>query len=344
MEWYPRHRRDLPWRHTRDPYAIWLSEVILQQTRVKQGLPYYLTYISTYPTVQDLAAAPEDEVLRHWQGLGYYSRARNMHHTAQQVVNEYGGRFPETYAELLKLRGVGQYTAAAIASFAFDEKVAVLDGNVFRVLARVFGLTQDIAAPASRRVFQVLADQLIPAAAPAEFNQAIMEFGAIQCTPVNPDCLFCPLQNQCYAFQHGMVNELPVKSKAKAGRTRYFHYLVLRHADTVYMRKRGPKDIWEGLYDFALTEKTAAELPAIELLDTVEALGGQVATDRAEEPMQAMRHVLSHQKVEAKFHPVWLREPLSATALQTSGLAAFTVEQAERLPKPIIIANYLNKS
>ncbi len=343
MEWYPRHRRDLPWRHTRDPYAIWLSEVILQQTRVKQGLPYYLTYLNAYPTVQDLAAAPADEVLRHWQGLGYYSRARNMHHTAQQVVNEYAGRFPETYAELLKLRGVGQYTAAAIASFAFDEKVAVLDGNVFRVLARVFGLTQDIAAPASRRVFQVLADQLIPAAAPAEFNQAIMEFGAIQCTPVNPDCLFCPLQSECYAFQHGMVNELPVKSKAKAARTRYFHYLVLRHADTVYMRKRGPKDIWEGLYDFALTETTAAELPAVELLDAVEALGGKLATDRVEEPAQAMRHVLSHQKVEAKFHSVWLREPLSGTALNTSGLAAFTTEQAEKLPKPIMIANYIDK-
>lgn len=343
LEWYPRHRRDLPWRHTRDPYAIWLSEVILQQTRVKQGLPYYYTYINTYPTVQDLAAAPEDEVLRHWQGLGYYSRARNMHHTAQQVVREYNGQFPETYAELLKLRGVGQYTAAAIASFAFDEKVAVLDGNVFRVLARVFGLTQDIAAPASRRVFQVLADQLIPAETPAEFNQAIMEFGAIQCTPVNPDCLFCPLQSHCYAFQHGMVNELPIKSKAKAARTRYFHYLVLRHADTIYMRKRGPKDIWEGLYDFVLTEKDAAELSAVELLAVVEKLGGQLATNHAEEPVQAMRHILSHQKVEAKFHPVRLHEPLSAEALKSSGLAAFTIAQTDSLPKSIMIANFLDK-
>ncbi|MBC8083131.1 MAG: A/G-specific adenine glycosylase [Hymenobacter sp.] len=343
LEWYPRHRRDLPWRHTRDPYAIWLSEVILQQTRVKQGLPYYLTYSSTYPTVQELAAAPEDEVLRHWQGLGYYSRARNMHHTAQQVVSEYGGQFPATYAALLRLRGVGQYTAAAIASFAFNEKVAVLDGNVFRVLARVFGLTQDIAVPASRRVFQLLADQLIPAAAPAEFNQAIMEFGALQCTPVNPDCLFCPLQSQCYAFQHGMVSALPVKSKVKAARTRYFHYLVLRHADTVYLRKRGPKDIWEGLYDFALTEKNTSELSAIELLDAVEALGGQLATNQAQEPVQAIRHVLSHQKVEARFHSVWLREPLAAAALQASGLAAFTADQADNLPKPVLIANFINK-
>ncbi|MBC6991362.1 A/G-specific adenine glycosylase [Hymenobacter sp. BT491] len=342
LEWYPRHRRDLPWRHTRDPYAIWLSEVILQQTRVKQGLPYYLDFVTTYPTVHDLAAAPEEEVLRHWQGLGYYSRARNMHHTAQQVVREYGGQFPNNYAELLKLRGVGQYTAAAIASFAFGEKVAVLDGNVFRVLSRVFGITADIAAPASRKEFQLLANQLIPAEAPDEFNQAVMEFGAIQCTPVNPDCLFCPLQRECYAFQHGMVNQLPVKTKAKASRTRYFHYLVLRHGDTVYMRRRGPKDIWHGLYDFALTETETPELSALEVLDTLEALGGQVATNRAEEPVQALRHVLSHQKVEARFHSIWLESPLPDSVITTSGLAPYTAAQTEELPKPIMIANYIN--
>ena len=341
MEWYPRHRRDLPWRHTRDPYAIWLSEVILQQTRVKQGLPYYLTFINSYPTVQDLAAAPQDEVLRHWQGLGYYSRARNMHHTAQQVVREYDGQFPTSYAGLLQLRGVGQYTAAAIASFAYNERVAVLDGNVFRVLARVFGLTQDIAAPASRKVFQQLANTLIPADQPAEFNQAIMEFGAIQCTPLKPDCLFCPLQSQCYAFQHGMVSELPVKSKAKAARTRFFHYLVLRHADTLYMRKRGPKDIWEGLYDFHLQETETGELPAAALLAAVEAIGGRIDVRRAEEPTQALRHVLSHQKVEAKFHVVWLQAPLPVQDLQSTGLAAFGSREVEELPKPSLIANYI---
>ncbi|MBX0292825.1 A/G-specific adenine glycosylase [Hymenobacter sp. HSC-4F20] len=344
LNWYPRHRRDLPWRHTRDPYAIWLSEVILQQTRVKQGLPYYLDFISTYPTVQDLAAAPQDEVLRHWQGLGYYSRARNMHHTAQQVVQEYGGVFPGSYAALLKLRGVGQYTAAAIASFAYDEPVAVLDGNVFRVLARVFGLSQDIAAPASRKVFQQLADTLIPREQPAEFNQAIMEFGAIQCTPVKPDCLFCPLQSQCYAFQHGMVQELPVKSKAKASRTRYFHYLVLRHEDMLYMRKRGPKDIWEGLYDFALHEADTAELPAGHIVDAVEALGGRFASAQVAEPVRSLRHILSHQKVEAQFHAVRLAEPLPDAALARSGLAAYRAEEIEALPKPVLITNYISTS
>ncbi|WP_240731507.1 A/G-specific adenine glycosylase [Hymenobacter radiodurans] len=343
LEWYPRHRRDLPWRHTRDPYAIWLSEVILQQTRVKQGLPYYLDFVTTYPTVQELAAAPEDEVMRHWQGLGYYSRARNMHHTAKQVTSEFGGQFPGSYDGLLQLKGVGQYTAAAIASFAYDEQVAVLDGNVYRVLARVFGISADIAAPASRKVFQQLADSLIPAASPAEFNQAIMEFGAIQCTPLKPDCLFCPLQGQCFAFQHGMVQELPVKSKAKAARTRYFHYMVLRYEDTVYLRKRTEKDIWQGLYDFALTETDGPNLPPTDLLDAVEALGGKLDTNSVEEPAYAARHVLSHQKVEARFHPVWLEAPLPAAALTASGLAAFTSAEIEQLPKAVLISNYLGR-
>ncbi|WP_232066251.1 A/G-specific adenine glycosylase [Hymenobacter lutimineralis] len=342
MAWYPRHRRDLPWRHTRDPYAIWLSEVILQQTRVKQGLPYFLDFMASYPTVQALAAAPEDEVLRHWQGLGYYSRARNMHHTAQQIVREYGGEFPGTYDGLLKLRGVGQYTAAAIASFAYDEKVAVLDGNVYRVLARVFGISADIAAPASRKIFQQLADSLIPAEHPAEFNQAIMEFGALQCTPAKPDCLFCPLQSTCFAFQHGLVQELPVKSKAKASRTRYFHYLVLRYQDLVYMRKRTGKDIWQGLYDFALVE---TELPAIApttLLDAVAALGATLAINHAEEPSAIFRHVLSHQKLEVRFHSLALQAPLSDQQLRVTGLQPFTQAEVESLPKPILITNYIS--
>ncbi|RZK92973.1 MAG: A/G-specific adenine glycosylase, partial [Hymenobacter sp.] len=273
LAWYPRHRRDLPWRHTRDPYAIWLSEVILQQTRVAQGLPYYLDFLSSYPTVEALAAAPEQEVLRHWQGLGYYSRARNMHHTAQQIVREFGGRFPATYAGLRQLKGVGPYTAAAIASFAFDEAVAVLDGNVFRVLARIFGLHADIAAPSSRKEFQALADLHLPPSHAADFNQAIMEFGALQCTPAKPDCLFCPLQSECWAFQHGQVALLPVKAKAKAARTRHFHYLVLRHGGQLYLKERPGGDIWQGLYDFALVETDNAELPAAELLRHVEALG-----------------------------------------------------------------------
>ena len=346
LAWYPRHRRDLPWRTTRNPYAIWLSEVILQQTRVAQGLPYYLDFLTSYPTVHELAAAPEQEVLRHWQGLGYYSRARNMHHTAQQVVREFGGEFPTTYAGLRQLKGVGPYTAAAIASFAFDEAVAVLDGNVFRVLARIFGLHADIAAPSSRKEFQALADQHLPPAHAAEFNQAIMEFGALQCTPAKPDCLFCPLQSECWAFQHGQVALLPVKSKAKAARTRYFHYLVLRHAGQLYLKQRPGGDIWQGLYDFALVETNSAELPAAELLRHVVALGGSYAPSaHAAEPRPApaLRHVLSHQKLEARFHAVELAAALPAVALRDTGLQAYAAAEIEALPKPVLISNYLNK-
>jgi len=343
LTWYPRHRRDLPWRGTRDPYAIWLSEVILQQTRVAQGLPYYLDFLASYPTVQDLAAAPEQEVLRHWQGLGYYSRARNMHYTAQQVATDFGGAFPSTYAGLRQLKGVGPYTAAAIASFAFDEAVAVLDGNVFRVLARIFGLHSDIAAPSSRREFQALADLHLPPAHAAEFNQAIMEFGALQCTPAKPDCLFCPLQSQCWAFQHGQVALLPVKSKAKAARTRYFHYLVLRHGGQLYLKARPAGDIWQGLYDFALAETDSAELPAAEVLRHVEALGGQPDTRRVAEdrPAPALRHVLSHQKLEARFHAVELATALPAATLRDTGLQAYSATEIEELPKPVLISKYL---
>ncbi|MDO7848344.1 A/G-specific adenine glycosylase [Hymenobacter sp. M29] len=344
LAWYPRHHRDLPWRHTRDPYAIWLSEVILQQTRVAQGLPYYETFLAAYPTVQDLAAAPEAEVLRYWQGLGYYSRARNMHRTAQQVVAEYGSKFPDNYAELLKLRGIGPYTAAAIASFAFDEAVAVLDGNVYRVLARIFGLHSDIAAPSSRKEFQAVADQHIPATAPADFNQAIMEFGAIQCTPAKPDCLFCPLQSTCWAFQHGQVALLPVKSKAKAARTRYFHYFVLRHGEQTYLRERREKDIWQGLYDFALAETTVAELPPAELVRHLDALGATLDTSQAAEPTAAYRHVLSHQKLEVRFHPMTLAKPLPEATLRDLGLRAYSLAEIETLPKPVLIANYVEQN
>ena len=344
LAWYPRHHRDLPWRHTRDPYAIWLSEVILQQTRVAQGLPYYETFLAAYPTVQELAAAPEAEVLRYWQGLGYYSRARNMHHTAQQVVTEHGGQFPSTYAGLLQLRGVGPYTAAAIASFAFDEAVAVLDGNVYRVLARIFGLHSDIAAPSSRKEFQALADQHIPASTPAGFNQAIMEFGAIQCTPLKPDCLFCPLQSQCWAFQHGQVALLPVKSKAKASRTRYFHYFVLRHGERTYLRERREKDIWQGLYDFAMAETTIPELPPAELMRHLDALGVRLDASQAAEPTSAYRHVLSHQKLEVRFHLLALSHPLPDTTLRDMGLRAYSADEIEALPKPKLIANYCSQN
>ena len=341
ISWYQQHKRSLPWRETTDAYAIWLSEVILQQTRVAQGLPYYLKFIQAYPTVQELAAAPEDEVLRLWQGLGYYSRARNMHFTAKQVTDAYGGRFPENYDELQKLRGVGSYTAAAIASFAFREKVAVLDGNVFRVLARVFGISEDIAVPASRKVFQQLADSLIPEQQPDIFNQAIMEFGAIQCTPLMPDCMFCPLQSSCFAFNHGLVQELPVKSKAKAARPRFFHYLVFEWQGSYYMRKRLAGDIWHGLYDFYLFETPDKTLNPETLLQELNGAGIPLTPDQLHFPQKEYKHILSHQKITAKFYLVKLKNRLKEEVLQEGRLAVFSKEEIENLPKPVLINNYL---
>lgn len=341
IRWYGQHKRALPWRDTTNPYYIWLSEVILQQTRVAQGLPYYRKFVEAYPTVQQLAAAPEDEVLRLWQGLGYYSRARNMHHTAKIITEEFGRVFPQNYAELLKLKGVGSYTAAAIASFAFKEQVAVLDGNVFRVLARVFSISDDIAAPASRKVFQKLADELVPADAPDIYNQAIMEFGAIQCTPVMPDCLFCPLQRSCFAFNHGMVQELPIKAKAKTARPRYFHYIVLEHAGQFYMRKRLEGDIWQGLYDFYLYESPDKNLPMEALLPELQQAGLEVAKEHLQPPQKEYKHVLSHQKITARFYRIKLKTRLREEVLQETRLALFNVTEIEDLPKPILINSYL---
>lgn len=342
--WYARHQRALPWRATRDPYAIWLSEIILQQTRVAQGLPYYERFLAAYPTVGVLAAASEDEVLRHWQGLGYYARARNMHATAKLIAGEYGGRFPDSYAGLLQLRGIGPYTAAAVASFAFGERVAVVDGNVFRVLARVFGIADDIARPATRAVFQRLADALIAAAPdPAEFNQALMEFGAVQCTPVRPDCLFCPLRESCFAFQNGMVSQLPVKAKAKASPTRHLHYVVLRWGETLYLRKRPGGDIWHGLYDLPNLETPTALLDPAAL--AAQLADWQAATAPAPtavaEPAPTYRHVLSHQKLAARFHEVVLQEPLPSAVQVASGLAPYGPAEVEALPKPRLLVQWL---
>ncbi len=341
IKWYNQHKRELPWRETTNPYFIWLSEVILQQTRVAQGLPYYLKFINAYPTVQDLAAAPQDEVMRLWQGLGYYSRARNMHHTAQMVVSKYAGNFPDKYKELINLKGVGSYTAAAIASFAFKEQVAVLDGNVFRVLARVFGLTEDIATPSSRKVFQKLADELVPAKVPDIYNQAIMEFGAIQCTPVMPDCLFCPLQQNCFAFNNGMVQELPVKSKAKAARPRFFHYLVLEHEGAFYMRKRKEGDIWQGLYDFYLYESETQNLPPEQLTHELKHAGIDLKDTFAHLPSKDYKHILSHQKITARFYHYKLKSRLKEETILEAGLDLYTVNKIDEIPKPVLISNYL---
>jgi A/G-specific adenine glycosylase len=255
LKWYRQNSRDLPWRRHADPYRVWLSEIILQQTRVDQGLPYYRRFIDAYPDVHALARASEEEILKLWQGLGYYSRARNLHATARHVANELDGVFPGSHAELVKLKGIGPYTAAAIASICFNEPRAVVDGNVFRVLARVFGVEADIASGTGKKEFSQLADELIDSRQPGDYNQAIMEFGATHCKPARPNCSDCFLAARCVALKEDKVKTLPVKSKKTRVRKRYFDYLVtLDEEYRTLLTKRNSGDIWEGLYDFPMVE------------------------------------------------------------------------------------------
>ncbi|MCS7029110.1 MAG: A/G-specific adenine glycosylase [Bacteroidia bacterium] len=251
LTWFEKHKRDLPWRKTQDPYLIWLSEIILQQTRVVQGLPYYLKFIEKYPTIHDLANAPEDEIMKLWQGLGYYSRAKNMHYTAKWIVEHYQGQFPTTFKEIRQLKGIGDYTAAAIASFAYNQPVAVVDGNVQRVLARCLGIQADIK---QKKVFQNYADSLLNFDSPAAHNQAMMEFGAIQCVPKNPDCHRCIMKDICYAYTHQAVMKLPVKTQkeAKPHKTAHFYYIENEHGQ-ILIRKRAEKGIWANLYEIPNT-------------------------------------------------------------------------------------------
>ncbi len=254
LSWYDKNKRSLPWRGTKDPYKIWLSEIILQQTRIEQGLPYYERFVAAFPTVHDLAKASEDKILKFWQGLGYYSRARNLHATAKNIVEEYGGKFPSTFQELLKLKGVGSYTAAAIASFAFKVPSPVVDGNVYRLLSRYYGIDTPIDSTQGKKEFFELATELIHPKHPDIYNQAIMEFGSIQCKPSTPDCLACPLNATCIAFNRRLVNDLPVKGKSITVRDRYFYFLFVRNKKSFILHKRKDKDIWKNLYQLPMIE------------------------------------------------------------------------------------------
>ena len=254
-DWYLENKRSLPWRETNEPYRIWLSEIILQQTRVDQGKPYYLSFVKAFPKVEDLAQAEEVDVLKLWQGLGYYSRARNLHASAKYVASDLQGKFPSSYKDLLALKGVGDYTASAIASICYNEPVAVVDGNVFRVLSRIFGIDTPINSTEGVKQFKQLAQELLDKKDPANFNQGIMEFGATHCKPQNPLCDSCPFAAKCVAFNQNRISELPVKLKKQKVKNRYFNYLVFisEEGETILEQRRG-KGIWEGLYEFPLVE------------------------------------------------------------------------------------------
>ncbi|WP_225035357.1 A/G-specific adenine glycosylase [Winogradskyella sp. SM1960] len=335
INWYSVKKRELPWRKTRNPYHIWLSEIILQQTQVKQGLPYYDAFVANYPTVFDLAEASESDILKLWQGLGYYSRARNLHASAKYIVNELKGEFPDNYKDLLKLKGVGDYTASAIASIAFNEVAAVVDGNVYRVLSRYFGIDTPINSTEGIKEFKALASSLIDHNQPATYNQAIMEFGALQCKPKNPDCSICPFQDSCVAIQKQKVDLLPIKLKKTKVTVKYFNYLVFidQHKKTLF-EKRTKKGIWQQLYQFPLIESEKS-LTANEfhLLNFDAAALITESFDYSLYNETDIVHKLSHQHLYTKF---WIIEVKSLPK------EAILVNSLSKYPAPVLISDFID--
>ncbi|WP_026709563.1 A/G-specific adenine glycosylase [Flavobacterium frigidarium] len=336
IQWYLLNKRDLPWRNTINPYHIWLSEIMLQQTRVAQGTPYFLAFTTAFPTVFDLAKADEEQVLKLWQGLGYYSRARNLHKAAQYVAFELNGVFPNNYKQLLELKGVGEYTAAAIASFSYNEAVPVVDGNVFRVLSRYFDVETDIALASAKKEFAALAFELMPKDDPATFNQAIMEFGALQCVPRNPDCTICVFNTSCLALQKNKINQLPVKSKKLKVTKRYFNYLVIADEnDNTLVQKRTAKGIWHNLYEFPLIESEKEE--GFEYIEN--SLKSSLVVDNKvisimEYDDKSNVHKLSHQHLYIRFWKVTVAG-LVDNGIDNKVLRSF--------PFPIVIHNFIEK-
>jgi len=340
LTWYERNKRDLPWRDSSDAYKIWLSEIILQQTRVAQGMPYYLKFVERFPNVSSMAAASQEEVLSLWQGLGYYSRARNMHECAQYLVNELGGEFPSTCTELLKLKGVGAYTAAAIASFAFGEAVPVVDGNVFRVASRVFGIYTDISGSKARADFEKVLVKLIPPDSPGLFNQAMMEFGALHCTHDKPDCEGCVFKEICQAYLRGEVKNLPVKTKKVGVKNRHLNYFVFQCGDLFVFRERKERDIWLGLHDFPSVEGDRL-LDEEEALDNAEKLFGGRSWSLAN-VSEPYRHILTHRVIYARFFHIEVsNEAALLHFAQLMKLKLVKMSVIDNVSKPVLIKNYL---
>lgn len=335
LRWYAQNKRDLPWRNSCNPYYIWLSEIMLQQTRVAQALPYFLNFTKEFPTIFDLANAHEEQILKHWQGLGYYSRARNMHKTAQKIAFEHSGNFPNNYNDLLKLKGIGTYTAAAIASIAFNENVPVLDGNVFRVLSRYFGVTTDISSIAGKKEFTLLAQSVIDGKNPALFNQAIMEFGALQCVPKNPNCDSCVLNSSCYALKQNSVHLLPVKSKKAKVVDRYFNYIIFIDSQkNTLLNKRTEKGIWQNLYEFPVIE-TEAEIDFEKVNQMVIKIFQDIHIEYIKPYNQnTIIHKLSHQNLYINFYKAHTNNTLS------DGIA---LSELKNFPVPIVIHNFIEK-
>jgi A/G-specific adenine glycosylase len=341
IAWYRQNKRDLPWRREKDAYKIWLSEIILQQTQVAQGLNYYLKFSESYPTISHLANAKEDEIMKLWQGLGYYSRARNLHATAKTIKHTFKGVFPSNYQDIKALKGVGDYTAAAIASFAYNLPYAVVDGNVYRVLSRIFGVRTPIDSTEGKKQFQKLADELLDEKNPALNNQAIMEFGSQFCKPANPDCENCIFKNKCYAFKSSSIAALPVKGKKTKVRDRHFNYLVIvdKQGD-ILLNKRKGGDIWQGLYEFKLIE-TSNDISTEMLLKSKNFKSVCKSGFDLKHVSKSYKHILSHQHLYAKFYVIKMRTTVvskQAGAQQTKS----SVNKLSTYAFPRLIGKFLD--
>jgi len=338
MRWHREENvRSLPWKKEKDPYRIWLSEIILQQTRAEQGLPYYLRFVEHYPTINDLAAAPDEEVFRLWQGLGYYNRCKNLLHTARMITNNLKGKFPSRHEDILQLKGIGNYTAAAIASFAFNLPHAVVDGNVYRVLARYFGIDTPSDTTEGKRQFQLLADELLVKEESAAYNQAIMDLGATVCTPLAPKCEDCPLRKHCIAFKQGLIHMLPVKAKKLTVKKRYFHYVLLIYNGRIWIRKRTAKDIWQNLYEPVLIESErpldTQSLVAHEWFKSLE-LPANVVYEGS------LTQRLTHQLIETRFFTLQMKEASVISGTQGEWVS---FNELKNYPFPKTLVSFLEK-
>jgi A/G-specific adenine glycosylase len=337
VQWYLQNKRDLPWRNTSNAYIIWLSEIILQQTRVEQGLPYFNRFVEKYPTVSSFAAADEDDILKLWQGLGYYSRGRNMLKTARLVNEQYNSKFPDQYDQLIKLKGIGEYTAAAISSFSANEAKAVVDGNVYRVLARYFGIDEPINSTKGKKIFQQTADELLNRQQPGLHNQAMMEFGAMLCKPKNPACGICPVRTGCYAFINNATTTLPVKLNKLKVRDRFFNYFVITDGNSLLMNKRDEKDIWANMYDLPLIE-TSSLIPEIDLVSLPQVRNHFGENFKTINISAGYKHILTHQRLHVRFINIQVEE----VSLEKNWFYT-DVESLQKLAMPKIIFIFIKK-
>lgn len=335
ISWYSLNKRDLPWRNTKNPYLIWLSEIILQQTRVAQGLPYYERFVEQFPTLSDLAKASETDVLKLWEGLGYYSRGRNLHATAKFIFDNLNGVFPSDYDSLIRLKGIGAYTAAAVSSFSINERQAVVDGNVYRVLSRYFGVFDPIDSTSGKKIFSKLANELISEVDPGLFNQSIMEFGALVCKPKNPECMNCPVKLGCFAMVNDKIAELPQKSKKLIKKERFLNYFLVQNDDKVLVKQRESGDIWQGLFDFPLIEFDTKSIDFTSLTP-------HVFDDNKIENfkfIKSYKHVLTHQLLNVQF----FKAPnINSTFIAENKLIWVSLEELVNLPKPRVVQQFIS--